>query len=47
MPDYLAAVGGGELVGFNCVFDRIAVVNDVGQSSGVAAVGAYCDVTVI
>ena len=40
MPNYLAAVGGGKLVGFNCVFDGVAVVDDVGQTAGVAAVGA-------
>ena len=41
MPNYLAAVGGGELIGFDGVFDGVAVVDDVGQTAGVATVGAY------
>ena len=47
MSYYLAAVGGGELIGFDAVFDRIAKVDDIRQTARVATVGADRDVTVI
>lgn len=47
MPDYIAAVGRGELIGFNAVFDRVTEVDDIGQTARVALIGADSYVTVV
>ena len=47
MPDYIAAVGRGELIGFDAVFDRVAEVDDIGQTARVALIGADRYVTVV
>ena len=47
MPDYIAAVGRGELIGFDAVFDRVAEVDDIRQTACVALIRADRDMTVV
>ena len=47
MPHYLAAVGGGELIGFDAVFDRVTEVDDVWQTARVALIRADRYMTVV
>lgn len=47
MSHYLTAVGGGELIGFDGVFDRVAVVDDIGQTARVSFVRADRDMSVV